>query len=58
MPTTEQTIEVSQDSSMQSRSENSDRTPKSSRFIFDAALSTAVIANGQDQTVRLSPTAR
>ncbi|MGA9688785.1 MAG: hypothetical protein WBQ81_18645, partial [Candidatus Sulfotelmatobacter sp.] len=47
MPTKEQTIEVGQATSSKSRLKNLDQTPKTSKFRFDAALSTAVAANGK-----------
>src|ERR1700728_2951591 len=50
MPTKEQTIEIDHDSSAKSRPKNLDRTPKPSNFTFDAALSTAVAANGRRPT--------
>ena len=59
MPTKEQTIEVDQATSSKSRPKNLDRTPKRSKFIFDASLSTAVAANGQRaRPKRRSPTVR
>src|SRR6202167_2119235 len=55
MPTKEQTIEVDQAITSKSRPKNLDRTPKPSKFIFDAALSTAVAANGQRPTKAPQP---
>jgi hypothetical protein len=55
MPTKEQTIEVDQDGSSKSRPKKLDRTPKPSKFIFDAALSTAVAADGQRPTKAPQP---
>ena len=55
MPTKEQTIEVDQATSSKSRPKNLDRTPKPSKFIFDAALSTAVAANGRRPTKAPQP---
>ncbi|MGB8060281.1 MAG: hypothetical protein WCF26_00105 [Candidatus Sulfotelmatobacter sp.] len=55
MLTKEQTIEVDQASSSKSRPKNLDRTPKPTKFIFDAALSTAVAANGQRPTKAPQP---
>jgi xylulose-5-phosphate/fructose-6-phosphate phosphoketolase len=46
MPAKEQTITVDQDTSAKSRPKNLDRIAKPDKFIFDAALSTAVAANG------------
>ena len=55
MPAEEQTIEVGQDISSKSRQKNLARTSKPSKFIFDAALSTAVPANGQRPTKAPQP---
>jgi len=55
MPTKEQTIEVDRDSSSKSPAKTLDRTPKPPKFIFDAALSTAVAANGQRPTKTPQP---
>ena len=55
MPTKEQTIAVDQATSSKSRPNNLDRTPERSEFIFDAALSTAVAANGQRPTKAPQP---
>src|SRR6202167_5063485 len=55
MPTKEQRIEVDEASSSKSRPKNLDRTPERSKFIFDAALSTAVAANGQRPTKAPQP---
>ena len=55
MPAEEQTIEVGQDISSKSRQKNLARTSKPSKFIFDAALSTAVAANGQRPTKAPQP---
>ena len=38
MPTNEQTIEIDQHRSSKLQPKNLDRTPKPSKFIFDAAL--------------------
>ncbi len=50
MPTKEQTSEIGRDSSATSQPKNLERTPKTSKFMFDAALSTAVDANGERPT--------
>ena len=55
MPTKEQTIKIDQDNRSKSRPKNLDRTPKRSNFIFDAALSTAVAANGRRPTKAPQP---
>ena len=47
MPTKERTINVEQDSSGTSGDQNLPQPGKPTKFIFDAALSTAVAANGQ-----------
>ena len=49
MPTKEQANSVDQDS-LTSRGQNLDQADKPTKFVFDAALSTAVAANGQRQT--------
>ena len=55
MPTKEQRIEVDQASNSKSQLKNLDRTPERSKFIFDAALSTAVAANGRRPTKTPQP---
>ena len=55
MPTKEQTIEVDQDSSGPSGNQNPHQAGKPTKFIFDAALSTAVAANGQRPTKAPQP---
>ena len=50
MPAKEQTITVDQNTHEKSRPTNLDKIAKPSKFIFDVALSTAVVANGQRPT--------
>jgi hypothetical protein len=55
MPTKEQATSVDQDSRT-SRGQNLDQAGKPTKFVFDAALSTAVAANGQPQKEVSNPT--
>jgi hypothetical protein len=49
MPTKEEVIDVDQDRRT-SRDQNLNQPPKPTKFVFDAALFTAVVANGRRQT--------
>ena len=55
MPTKEQATSVDQDSRT-SRGQNLDQAGKPTKFVFDAALSTAVAANDQHQKEVSNPT--
>ncbi|MFY9909282.1 MAG: hypothetical protein WCF22_16785 [Candidatus Sulfotelmatobacter sp.] len=55
MPTKEQTIDVDEAFSSKLWPKNLDRTPETSKFIFEAALSTAVAANGKRPTKAPQP---
>ena len=55
MPTKEQATSVDQDSRT-SRGQNLDQAGKPTKFVFDAALSTAVAANDQPQKKVSKPT--
>ena len=55
MRTEERPAEVEQDSSRTSENQNLQQADNTTKFIFDAALSTAVAANGQRPTKASQP---